>query len=206
MGEARWEIGNLLVHRTRNIFTVGTLRSYKCIYIYLEPTWKKIFWKIWPIKMEGQPPKKEVSWVLGIYYNVSYRLCYQFMESRGFTVEARSISRGQSGLAGWIHCRGGVVPLLNLWNLVPLRQSLKDWDLWPLEVENRNFSVFFKVGFWRCKNLQGWFSWGNRRHRRLVTFSRSKLWLIRWNEWNGWEAGCPWWDTWSALCAQVAAL
>ena len=36
------------------------------------------------------------------------------MESRGFTVEARSISRGQSGLAGWIHCRGGVVPLLNL--------------------------------------------------------------------------------------------
>ena len=36
------------------------------IYIHLEPKWP-IFWKIQLIQIEGQPPKKGVSWVLGIY-------------------------------------------------------------------------------------------------------------------------------------------
>ncbi len=163
------------------------------IYIYLEPTWKSILEDL-THKMEGQPPKKEVSWVLGIYI-------YIIMSATGYVINLWNHvdlpwRPGAFHVAKAVLLAGSTVgvELCLCWTCVGvlLRQSLggslKDWDLWPLEVENRNLSVFFKVGFWRCKNLQGWFSWGNRRHRRLVTFSRSKLWLIRWNEWNGCEA------------------
>ena len=44
--------------------------DWRCFSLYgiiLEPKWVPIFWKIWPMKWKVKPPKKVVSWVLGLY-------------------------------------------------------------------------------------------------------------------------------------------